>query len=71
MSKKISTVKAEQNIIVTAQKARQMLLEEGIEISLEEAQLVLDFLRILAKIVVKHYLREHENSKFVCEGEHG
>ncbi|MGE6220354.1 hypothetical protein ACQKCH_11055 [Nubsella zeaxanthinifaciens] len=70
MNKNISTRKADQNVIVTAEKARRMLLEEGVQISLEEAQLVLDFLRILAKIVVKHYLKEHENSRFVREGKY-
>ncbi len=71
MKNTISTIQARKHVVVTAEKARQMLLEEGVEISLEEAQLVLDFLRILAKIVVKHYLKEHENSRFVREGQHG
>ncbi len=70
MKHTISNIKTTKNTIVTAEQARQMLLEEGVEISLEEAQLILDFLRILAKIVVKHYLREHENSRFVREGQH-
>ncbi|WP_461789646.1 hypothetical protein [Pedobacter sp.] len=55
---------------ITAEKAQKVLTEEGLEVSLEEAKLILEFLRILAKIVVKHYLVNHEQSRSIREGEY-
>lgn len=58
------------NNSITAEKAQKILLEDGLEVSLDESQLILDFLRILAKIVVKHYINNHESSRSICAGEH-
>ncbi len=55
---------------LTAEKAQKILLEDGTIVSLEEAKLILDFLKILAKIVVKNYLKKHENSRFIHTGKH-
>jgi hypothetical protein len=59
------------NNVLTAGKAQKILLEDGLEVSIDESQLILDFLRILAKIVVKHYVNNHEKSRSICAGEHG
>ena len=45
---------------MTAEKAVKILAEHGTHISLEEAEIVVDFLRKLAKIAVAQYLREEE-----------
>jgi len=45
---------------MTAEKAAKMLAEDGESISLEDAEIVVDFLRKLAKIAVAQYLREEE-----------
>ncbi len=55
---------------LTVAKAQQILLDEGLEISLEETEKVLDFLRKLAILIVNHHLRKHENSRFVRKGQH-
>ena len=41
---------------VSPEKALEMLRKDGLEVSLEEAKLVLGFLKKLAKIVVSQYL---------------
>jgi hypothetical protein len=46
---------------MTAEKAVKILAEHGTHISLEEAEIVVDFLRKLAKIAVAQYLREEED----------
>ena len=45
---------------MTAEKAVKILAEHGTHISLEEAEIVVDFLRKLAKIAVAQCLREEE-----------
>ena len=45
---------------MTAEKAAKMLAEDGEAISLEDAAIVVDFLRKLARIAVAQYLREEE-----------
>ena len=47
---------------VTPEKAVKILEEEGKKITTEEAAKILEFLRNLAKMVVKDYLKTHENS---------
>lgn len=47
---------------ISPEEAHRMLKEEGMEISLEEAEEVLLFLRKLANIVVSNYLNHGENS---------
>ena len=56
---------------VTAEMAHGMLQEEGLDISLEETKLLLDFLRKLAILTVKQYLKNHEDSRSIYQGEHG
>ena len=46
---------------MTAEKAVKILAEHGTHISLEEAEIVVDFLRKLAKIAIAQYLREEED----------
>jgi len=41
---------------LTPEKAVEILRKEGKEVTIAEAEKILDFLRNLAKIVVKHYL---------------
>jgi hypothetical protein len=45
---------------MTAEKAANMLAEDGESISLEDAAIVVDLLRKLAKIAVAQYLREED-----------
>jgi hypothetical protein len=45
---------------MTAEKAANMLAEDGESISLEDAAIVVDFLRKLARIAIAQYLREEE-----------
>jgi hypothetical protein len=52
----------EQNSKITPEKAAEILRKEGKEVSIEEAEKILDFLKNLAKIVVKYYLKPNENS---------
>lgn len=42
---------------INPEKAVQLLQKEGVEVSLEEAAAILEFLRNLAKIAVNQYLR--------------
>jgi hypothetical protein len=42
---------------VSPAKAVEMLRKEGVDVSLEEAHSILEFLRIIAKIAVNQYLR--------------
>lgn len=41
---------------ISAEKAREILLKSGLDVSVEEAQKILEFLRTLATIVVSQYL---------------
>jgi len=43
---------------ITPVKAREILKNNGLEISLEEAQLILDFLYKMAKLEVKQALKQ-------------
>lgn len=47
---------------LTPEKVVKLLEEEGKKITTEEAAKILEFLRNLAKIVVKDYLKTNENS---------
>jgi hypothetical protein len=51
-----------QNSKITPEKAKEILRQAGKEVTIEEAAKILDFLKNLAKIVVKHYLNTNENS---------
>jgi len=50
------TMKIREKNKVSPEKALEMLRKDGLEVSLEEAKLVLGFLKKLAKIVVSQYL---------------
>lgn len=41
---------------ITPKQAREMLRKKGMRISLEETEEVLEFLRMLARMAVKHHL---------------
>lgn len=56
---------------LTTEKARKILAEDGLEVSEIQASLILDFLRILANIVVKDYLTNHEESRPIRTRKHG
>jgi len=45
---------------MTAEKAVKILAEHGTRITVEQAEIVVDFLRKLAKIAVAQHLREDE-----------
>jgi len=42
---------------ITAEKALKMLQDEGLNVTLEQAGLILDFLKKLANIAVSKYLK--------------
>jgi hypothetical protein len=46
--------------MMTAEKAVKILAEHGTHITVEQAEIVVDFLRKLAKIAVAQHLREEE-----------
>ena len=46
--------------MMTAEKAVKILAEHGTHITVEQAEIVVDFLRKLAKIAVAQHLREDE-----------
>ena len=55
------------------EKAMDMLLKSGMEVTVEQAEqakLMLEFLRKLADMAGTQYLRD-ENSRFVYPGKHG
>jgi len=41
------------------EKAVEMLRQKGMEVSVEEAKMILEFLEVLANIVVENYLEKH------------
>lgn len=43
---------------ITAEKALEMLKAEGLDLTVEQAKEILDFLRKLANIAVSKYLRK-------------
>jgi len=45
---------------ISPEKAVVMLRKQGVEVSLEEAAVILEFLRNLAKIAVNQYLRNED-----------
>jgi hypothetical protein len=47
-----------------------MLRQSGMEVTVEQARLILEFLRKLADMAVTQYLID-ENSRFVYPGKHG
>ena len=45
---------------MTPQRAQKILKEHGTDLTLEEAEKVIEFMQMLAKIAVAQYLREEE-----------
>lgn len=43
---------------INAEKVRAMLREEGVEVGPEEAEAILEFLQIFAKLAVSQYLMD-------------
>jgi hypothetical protein len=41
------------------EKAAEMLRQRGVEVTVEQATIILEFLRMLADIVVADYLEKH------------
>jgi hypothetical protein len=52
------------------EKAAILLRKQGMDVTIEEAGLILEFLRKLAAIAVKQCLG-NENCRYVHKGEHG
>jgi hypothetical protein len=46
---------------ITAGKVQEILRREGMEIPLQQAQAILDFLRDMADIMIDHYLAQKED----------
>ena len=51
------------------EKVAAILREQGMNVTIEEAGLILEFLRKLANIAVNQYL-ENENCRLIYSGEH-
>jgi len=45
---------------ITAEKTLKMLKDEGVEVTLEQAEKILDFMRLLANLTVSNYLRKND-----------
>lgn len=45
---------------MTAEKILKMLKDEGIEVTLEQAEKILDFLRLLANLAVSKYFSKND-----------
>jgi len=59
---------------MTAEQAMKMLKDENVNVTLEQAEKVLDFLRLLARVTVLNYLkkkRDEKDSRLICESEYG
>ena len=57
---------------MTAEKTRKMLKDEGVEVTLEQAGMILEFLRKLANMAVTNYLKkkDEKNSRPIRESEY-
>ncbi len=57
---------------MTAEKTRKMLKDEGMEVTLEQAEMILEFLRKLANMAVSNYLKkkDEKNSRPIRESEY-
>lgn len=49
-----------ENTKMTPQRAQKILKEHGTNLTLEEAEKVIEFMQMLAKIAVAQYLREED-----------
>jgi hypothetical protein len=57
---------------LTPEQALKMLKEENVELTLDQAKLVLEFLRKLANLTVSNYLNQNneKDSRSICESKH-
>lgn len=57
---------------MTAEKTLKMLKDEGVEVTIEQAEMILEFLRKLANMAVYNYLNEKDekSSRPIREGEY-
>ncbi|WP_162927168.1 hypothetical protein [Flavobacterium anhuiense] len=57
---------------MTAEKTRKMLKDEGVEVTLEQAGMILEFLRKLANMAVSNYLKkkDEKNCRPIRESEY-
>jgi hypothetical protein len=58
---------------LTAEQAVKMLKKENVEITLDQAGLILEFLRKLANLTISNYLnqKDEKDSRPICESEYG
>lgn len=50
---------------LSPEKAVEMLKKKGVDISLEQAKLVLEFMRKMANIVVASYLEKNRTERYI------
>jgi len=50
---------------ITPEKARKMLAEEGMDVTMDQATEILSFLRFIAEGVVKKFLKDSESGEIV------
>lgn len=55
-------MESEELIRITPDKAIEILRKDGIEVNIEEAQIILDFLYIIANIVIEQYVNIRDNN---------
>lgn len=57
---------------MTGEKTLKMLKDEGVEVTLEQAEMILEFLRKLANMAVSNYLnkKDGKNSRPIRESEY-
>lgn len=58
---------------LTAEQAAKMLKEENVEVTLEQARMIVEFLRKLAQLTVSNYLKNkknEKNSRFIRESKY-
>lgn len=55
---------------LTAEQAVKMLKEQNVEVTLEQAKMIIEFLRKLAAITVSNFLNQQneKNSRFIHKG---
>lgn len=58
---------------LTAEQALKMFKEEKLDLTLDQARIILEFMRKLAAITVSNFLNQQNetNSRPLCESKHG
>lgn len=46
---------------IRPEKAKELLLEDGIDVTIDEAKIILDFLYLMSEIVVDQYLISNDS----------